>query len=160
MPINKHKYLLKVLCGWYKFAFLWFICINKRVTESFDWMCVYSSSSCVSLAAAGLTELTDNQQSIDMEKSKSPTSGILPTHAYTHTHAPPRTHTTQHSRTCLYLILAESLHLFHCLHFESMLGCCWLLTCITAFGHFTHHMSIFTWWAWQLFKMAAHILWD
>uniref|UniRef100_A0AAQ5X9M6 Syntaxin-binding protein 5-like n=1 Tax=Amphiprion ocellaris TaxID=80972 RepID=A0AAQ5X9M6_AMPOC len=36
-------------------------------------------------STSGLTELTDNQQSIDMERSKSPTSGNLLTHTHTHT---------------------------------------------------------------------------
>jgi len=38
------------------------------------------------MTVAGLTELTDNQQSVDMERSKSPTSGNLFLHTYTHMH--------------------------------------------------------------------------
>uniref|UniRef100_A0A669DV10 Syntaxin-binding protein 5-like n=2 Tax=Oreochromis TaxID=8139 RepID=A0A669DV10_ORENI len=40
-------------------------------------------------STSGLTELTDNQQSIDMERSKSPTSGNLLTHSHTDTHQQP-----------------------------------------------------------------------
>ena len=36
------------------------------------------------LTSTGLTELSDNQQSIDMERSKSPTSGNTHTHKQTH----------------------------------------------------------------------------
>lgn len=40
-------------------------------------------------STSGLTELTDNQQSIDMERNKSPTSGNLLTHSHTDTHLQP-----------------------------------------------------------------------
>uniref|UniRef100_A0A674MWR5 Syntaxin binding protein 5L n=1 Tax=Takifugu rubripes TaxID=31033 RepID=A0A674MWR5_TAKRU len=48
-----------------------------------------------------LTELSDNQQSIDMERSKSPTSGSTLTHTHTHTHA----RTLQH---CILMLFREN----------------------------------------------------